>query len=100
MPTLNGACPGCGQNITLEVSVRTAGKPMLIGDGHAETGQGGSPDRPRCPTCDVICKLVEATAKKGDNAGRRFTGWKCPNKGCDGYDKFTEFHWLTEAAAA
>ena len=121
MPTLNGACPGCGQTLTLEVTVRTAPRgftsgskpvvgwerpgPMVVGD--REPGQGGTPSavnsgdgRPTCPTCGLDCRLVEATAKKGENKGRRFRGWKCVNSECDQNDKFAEFHWLTEAAAA
>jgi len=49
MPTLNGACPGCGQPLTLEVAVRTAPRGFtsdsrqvqLVGD--REPGQGGTP---------------------------------------------------------
>src|SRR3989304_797612 len=49
MPTLNGACPGCGQTLTLEVTVRTAPRGFtsdskqvqLVGD--REPGQGGTP---------------------------------------------------------
>ncbi|HLB26880.1 MAG TPA: hypothetical protein VJN32_04470 [Dehalococcoidia bacterium] len=113
MPTLNGACPGCGQTLTLEVTVRTAPRGFTSGSkqvqlvGDREPGQGtatpsavNSGERPTCPTCGLDCKLVEAVAKKGENKGRRFRGWKCVNSECDQNDKFAEFHWLTEAAAA
>ena len=100
MPTLNGACPGCGLALTLELTVRTA---PPVHD--REPGQGGTPsspdsghERPTCPTCNLHCRLVEAVAKKGDNKGRRFTGWKCVNSDCEDHDKFAEFRWLDKAA--
>src|SRR3989304_872948 len=40
MPTLNGACPGCGQTLTLEVTVRTAPRPGL-------QTRGGRPQKGR-----------------------------------------------------
>jgi len=108
MPTLNGACPGCGQALTLEVTVRTAPRGFrsdsqqvqLVGD--REPGQGtatvNSGDRPVCPACGLDGARLEQTAKK---SGRPFTAWKCINSECDQNDEIipNTFRWLKDRAA-
>jgi len=110
MPTLNGACPGCGQNITLEVTVRTAPRGFrsdsqrvqLVGD--REPGQGGTPSavhsgdgRPTCPDCGLDGARLEQVAKK---SGRAFTAWKCINTECHQNDEIIPgtFRWGKAAA--
>jgi len=117
--TLEGACPGCGQPLYIELAVLAAPRgfadnpaiplqeraPMFIGDGHAETGQGGTPSavhsgdgRPVCPACGLDGARLEQTAKKN---GRPFTAWKCINTECDQNDEIIQgtFRWGKAAAA-
>ncbi|HLB26044.1 MAG TPA: hypothetical protein VJN32_00215 [Dehalococcoidia bacterium] len=124
MPTLNGACPGCGQTLTLEVTVRTAPRGFtsdskqvqLVGD--REPGQGGTPSTippvntpppptpvrpvagrpaPCCPACGLDGARLEQTSKK---SGRPFTAWKCINSECDQNDEIipNTFRWGKAAA--
>ena len=110
MPTLNGACPGCGQTLTLEVAVRTAPRGFktdskqvqLVGD--REPGQGGTPSavnsgdgRPVCPACGLDGARLEQTAKK---SGRPLNAFKCINGECDQNDEIIPgtFRWGKAAA--
>ena len=110
MPTLNGACPGCGQTLTLEVTVRTAPRGFTSGSkqvqlvGDREPGQGtatpsavNSGERPTCPTCGLDGARLEQTSKK---SGRPFTAWKCINSECDQNDEIipNTFRWGKAAA--
>lgn len=119
--TINGACPGCGQTLTLEIAVRTAprgfhtpsvkmelqpdseepygttgaGRATLNADGNGSTP---SPDvrsggnRPVCPACGLDGARLEQTAKK---SGRPFTAYKCINSECDQNDEIIPgtFRW-------
>ena len=107
MPTLNGACPGCGQTLTLEIAVRTAPRGFAGNDPIRlqEHGlQPGAPSavnsgdgRPTCPECGLDAARLEQTAKK---SGRPFTAWKCINTDCDQNDQIIPgtFRWGTAAA--
>jgi len=115
--TLEGACPGCGQALYIELAVLAAPRgfannpaiplqergPMLIGDGRRETGQGGTPsavnsgDRPVCPACGLDGARLEQVAKK---SGRPFTAYKCINSECNQNDEIIPdtFRWGKAAA--
>ena len=120
MPTLNGACPGCGQALTLELTVRTAPRgfardskpvqvttdnkaPASIAASEAESNAfiaSVNHDRPTCPLCGADGRRLEQIVKKdGKNRGRRFTAYTCGNEeGAEGCSAFGDtipgtFRW-------
>jgi len=104
MPTLNGACPGCGQTLTLEITVRTAprgfashSKPVVGWERPGPSAVNSGDGRPTCPACGLDGARLEQTAKK---SGRMFTAFKCINTECDQNDEIIPgtFRWGKAAA--
>ena len=108
--TLEGACPGCGQALYIELAVLAtprgfAGNPAIAMVEYRDQGRGpltpsavnSGDGRPTCPECGLDAARLEQTAKK---SGRPFTAWKCINGECDQNDQIIPgtFRWGTAAA--
>ena len=105
--TLEGACPGCGQSLFIELAVLAAPRGFAGNDPirlqeHGQ--QPGAPSavnsgdgRPTCPACGLDGARLEQTAKKN---GRMFTAFKCINTECDQNDEIIPctFRWGKAAA--
>lgn len=110
--TLQGKCPGCSQDLYIEIAVLPAprgfagNEPLQLKETLNADGNGSTPSpdirsggqRPVCPACGLDGARLEQTAKK---SGRPFAAFKCINTECDQNDEIIPgtFRWGKAVAA-